>query len=286
VALVGRTNAGKSTFLNTLMESKISIVSEKPQTTRRRILGIRTTPMGQAIFFDSPGIHVPRSRLNERMMKDVHAALADTDLILHFMDLSQCREDPFVFDMLRATRKPLILVLSKADLVGRLSILPLISKLKDQCPWEEIVPISSVRNENIELLEGLIFKHLPPGIPIFPEEEVTSQTERFYLGELIREQILNLTRDELPFTTSVRVEEMADHGATRYIRAQIYVEHQNQRRILIGRQGQLLKTIGTGARQEMEAYYGGRKVFLELFIKVVPDWRNSEFLLGDVLDNS
>ena len=234
VALLGRTNVGKSTFLNAIMETKVSIVSNKPQTTRRQVLGIKTTERGQVIFFDSPGIHKPQYRLNEKMMKDVHNSLIDADLLLYFVDIQDKREDEFVLEMLRSVKKPTFLVINKIDIFKKSKALLKMDELKDIHTWAEIIPISALQKINIDLLEELIFKYLPVGENFFPEEEYTSQTERFYISELVREKLLNLTRSELPFTTTVKVEEIKDRGNdVTYVRAEIYVESQSQKKIVV-----------------------------------------------------
>ncbi len=284
VALLGRTNVGKSTFLNAIMETKVSIVSNKPQTTRRQILGIKTTERGQVIFFDSPGIHKPQYRLNEKMMKDVHNSLVDADLLLYFVDIQDKREDEFILEMLNSVPKPTILVINKIDKFKKSKALLRMDELKDIFPWKEIVPLSALKNINVDLLEDLIFKYLPEGENFFPEEEYTSQTERFYISELVREKLLNLTRSELPFTTTVKVEEITDRdNDVTFVRAEIYVESQSQKKIVVGKQGSLIKQIGEEARKDIEDYFD-RKVYLDLFVKVVPNWRNSPHVLHDIFD--
>lgn len=282
VAIIGRTNAGKSTFLNQVLEAKISIVSDKPQTTRRQILGIKTTPKGQIVFFDSPGIHRPHHRLNERMMKDVHASLGDTDLILYFVDIGIHRDDPFIRTMLEAAGKPVFLVINKIDKFSKSKILEFIDYHKDKFPWAEIIPISALSGDNTEYLLDLIFKYLPEGPPFYPEEELTVQSERYYAAEIVREKLLNETEDEIPYTTSVKTEEIDKRENVVYIRSEIYVESKSQKKIVIGSQGSRIKAIGEAARHELEEYFS-QKVYLELFVKVVPDWRNSPQAIQDML---
>jgi len=274
VALIGRTNAGKSTFLNSVMGAKISIVSDKPQTTRKRILGIHTTPRGQAVFFDSPGIHQPRSRLNEKMMKDVHMSLREADLVLYFTEIKDEREDPFILGLLEESRKPVILVINKIDMFRRSRSLARMAALKDRFPWKEIVPLSALNGVNVDLLESLIFNHLPSGTPLFPEDALTRQSESFYASELIREQLLQQTRHELPFTTLVTVEELKKREDLVIVNAEIHVETRSQKKIMVGRSGSMIKEIGTQARRELEDYFD-RKVFLDLHVRVSPNWRNS-----------
>lgn len=281
VALIGRTNVGKSTFLNAIMEAKIAIVSSKPQTTRKQILGIKTTEKGQIVFFDSPGIHKPHFRLNEKMMKDVYASLTDADLILYFIDISDRKQDEFVLSLLKDLKKNVFLVINKIDKFGKGKILQKIDQFKDVYPWTEIVPISALKEINLDLLEELIYKYLPENQGFYPDDELTLQTEKFYAAELVREKVLLMAEDELPFTTTVKVEEITDKEKVLYIRAEIYVESLSQKKILVGKHGNFVKLVGKLARKELEDYYY-RKVYLDLFIKVVANWRNSPFILSQL----
>ena len=283
VALLGRTNAGKSTFLNSILQVKVSIVSDKPQTTRRQILGIKTTEKGQIIFFDSPGIHKPHHKLNEKMMKDVHHSLHDADIILYFIDIDDTREDSFAISLFEDSKKPVFLIINKIDKYSKGKILKRIDFFKDLFQWHEIVPISALKGDNIDLLEELIYRHLPEGEWFYSDEDYTKQSEKFYLSELVREKILQLTRQELPYTTTVRIEELKDRGNIIYIRAEIYVESQSQKKIVIGKHGGLIKSMGERAREEIEGYFE-KKVFLDLFVKVVPDWRNKALIIKDLYE--
>lgn len=283
VALLGRTNVGKSTFLNAILETKVSIVSDKPQTTRRQILGIKTSSRGQIIFFDSPGIHIPRFRLNEKMMKDVYNSFMDADLLLYFIEIDDKREDEFIMEMIRNTDKPAFLVINKIDKYKKSKVLERIDFFKDIYPWREIIPLSALKEQNLDLLEDLIYQYLPEGENFFPEGEYTQQTEHFYIAELIREKILNLTRAELPFTTTVKVQEIKDREKVIYVRAEIYVESTSQKKIVLGKQGKLIKQIGESARKDIEDYFD-HQVFLDLHVKVVPNWRNSPQILGEIFD--
>lgn len=283
VALVGRTNVGKSTFLNALLEAKIAIVSAKPQTTRRRILGIKTTPRGQAVFFDCPGVHKPHFKLNELMMKEVRDALHDADLVLYFVALLDPSRDEFIHALLAEAKKPVFLVINKIDRQGRGRVLAKIQEYKDAFPWKEIVPISALRGDNLELIEELIFRYLPEGEDLYPAEESTLQSQAFYVGELVREKALGLVEDELPFTTTVKVEEIKDRGDTVYVRAEVYVDNPAQKKIVVGRQGGLVKRIGSEGRAALEEYFA-KKVYLDLFVKVVPGWRNSPQVIREIFD--
>jgi len=283
VALIGRTNVGKSTFLNRIMEAKVAIVSDSPQTTRRQILGIHTDRRGQIVFFDSPGIHKPHFKLNERMMKDVYSSLMDADIILYFVEIDDRRPDAFILGMIRDAKQPLFLIINKIDKYSRGRVLERIQAFKDLTEWDEIVPMSALRGDNVDHLETLLFEYLPPGEPFFPPEELTRQSDTYYVAELIREKVLRHTRQELPFTTSVKVQEMTDREKIRYIRAEIYVETHSQKKILVGKGGHLVKQVGAAARVEIEEYLG-KKVYLDLYIKVVPGWRNSPQFLKDIFD--
>ncbi len=282
VALIGRTNAGKSTFLNSLLEMKISIVSTKPQTTRRQILGIKTSTQGQIVFFDSPGIHIPHFELNKKMMNDVHSSMHDADLILYFVEMDNNKKDEFIYSLLKKTQKPVFLLINKIDKYNKGKALDKINYFKDDYNWSEIIPISALKPLNLDLVEKLIYQYLPPGEHHYPEDEYTVQTEKFYIAEMIREKILNFTRSELPFTTSVAVEELQKKENINYIRANIYVERRSQKKIVIGSKGSLIKKIGETARKDIEEYFA-KKAFVELYVKIVPNWRNSNFILNEVL---
>lgn len=281
VALIGRTNVGKSTFLNSIMDTKVSIVSNKPQTTRKQILGIKTTPRGQIIFFDSPGIHKPYFKLNEKMMKDVHSSLLDADLVLYFIDIDDQREDEFALSMFENANKPIFLVINKIDKYGKAKILSKIDLFKDSFQWTEIIPLSALKGTNVDLVEDLIYKYLPENEPFYPDEEFTLQSERFYVSEMIREKVLASTKAELPFTTTVKVEEITDKEKVVYVRAEIYVETQSQKKIMVGKHGNLVKQVGELARKDLEDYFD-KQVYVDLYIKVVPNWRNSPHILSQI----
>ncbi|MCP4151922.1 MAG: GTPase Era, partial [bacterium] len=268
-------------FLNKIMDTKVSIVSNKPQTTRKQILGIKSSKRGQIIFFDSPGIHKPHFKLNEKMMKDVHASLLDADLILYFIEIDDLREDEFALTMFKNAKKPVILVINKIDKYKKSRVLDRINLFKDTFPWAEIIPISALEGLNIDLIEDLIFKYLPKGGNFYPPDEFTMQSERFYVSEMIREKILTNTRAELPFTTSVNIEELTEKEKVFYIRAEIYVESRSQKKIMVGKHGNAVKNIGEQARVDLEDYFE-KKVYLDLYIKVMPNWRNSPHVLSQL----
>ena len=299
VALIGRPNVGKSTLLNKLLGEKIAIISDKPQTTRTRILGIKTTQKGQIIFVDNPGIHKPLHKLNKRMMNIVYSSLETSDLICLLIDASLRfgHGDQFVIDTLKKISTPIILLINKVDIVKKEKILPLIDNYKDLLDFKEIIPISALKGINLDILEEKIYDYLPEAEKIYSDDKVSDQSQKFILSEIIREKLLKYVREELPFVTAVYIEKMEDRPPGRayssigrksssedspkerkYIKASIFVEKDSHRRIIIGRQGKLIKTIGTEARQEMESILGV-KLFLDLGVKVKEKWRDSANVL-------
>jgi len=292
VALIGRPNTGKSTLLNALMGQKVAIVSDKPQTTRISILGIKTTETGQIIFIDNPGIHKPLHTLNRRMMNFVYSALETSDLVCLLVDASQKfgHGDEYVLETLKRVKTPVFLLINKVDIVRKDKVLPIIDRYKDLYPFPEIIPVSALKGDNLDVLEKLIYGALPAADKLYSDEEISDQSERFLLAEIIREKILNHVQEELPFVTAVYIEtiekkEQPDWkkpGVTRplvLIRATIYVEKDNHRAIILGRQGRVIKQIGIEARREIESILE-TKVYLDLHIKVRTGWRDAE----DVLD--
>jgi GTPase len=277
VALIGRPNAGKSTLLNRLVGEKIAAVSNKPQTTRHRIKGIVTLPEGQIVFIDTPGIHKPGHLLNRRMMSAVHDAILTVDLVVLMRDasVSTGNGDRFVLDLVRESGSKAILVLNKVDkLQQKETLLPLIQWYSEQYKFAEIVPVSALKGHSVDELLRTIAKNLPEGEPIFAEDELTDQSMRTLAAELVREQILATTGEEIPYVTAVVTESFdeSDPGVVR-IHCAIYVERGSQKAIIIGRGGSKLKQIGSAARQHIE-HLLGKRVFLQLFVKVVSDWRN------------
>jgi GTPase len=285
VALVGRPNAGKSTLLNHLVGEKIAAVSNKPQTTRHKIQGIVTLPEGQIVFVDTPGVHKPGYLLNRRMMAAVHDAILSVDAVVLLRDasVSTGNGDKFVLDLVKDSGKPSILVLNKIDKIkDKNALLPLIEYYAKEHDFQEIVPVSALKGEAIELLLKQIVKHLPEGEPIFGEDEMTDQSVRTIVAEMVREKILETTGEEIPYVTAV-VTEMYDESdpALPKIYCAIYVERPSQKAIIIGKQGAKLREIGTRARMDIEKLIGTR-VFLKLFVKVAPDWRNRERDLDEI----
>jgi GTP-binding protein Era len=290
VALIGRPNVGKSTLLNRLLGRKVAIISDKPQTTRTSILGIKTTEKGQIIFVDNPGIHRPLHKLNKRMMNFVYSALETSDLNCLMIDatLKFGHGDQFVIDTLKNISTPVILLLNKVDIIKKDKILPLIDRYKDLLPFKEIIPISALDGTNLDVLEDKIFESLPEVEKVYKDEEISHQSLRFLLSEIIREKMLSHVRQELPFVTAVLIDKIEDRARdddaaqkkpVKYIKARIFVEKDTHRKIVIGRHGSLIKTIGTEARLEMEHILEA-KVFLDLQVRVKEKWRDS----ADVLD--
>jgi GTP-binding protein Era len=285
VALIGRPNAGKSTLLNYLVGEKIAAVSNKPQTTRHKIQGIVTSDEGQIVFVDTPGVHKPGYLLNRRMMSAVHDAILSVDVVVLLRDasVSTGNGDKFVLELVKQADKPTILVLNKIDKVKeKHALLPLIEDYAKQHEFSEIVLISALKGEAIDNLLKQITKHLPAGEPIFGEDELTDQSMRTIVSEMVREKILETTGEELPYVTAVVTEKFdeTDPALTR-IYCAIYVERSSQKAIIIGKQGAKLRQIGTRARVDMEKLLGTR-VYLQLFVKVVEDWRNSERELNEI----
>lgn len=284
VSIIGRPNSGKSTLLNQLLGEKVSIVSDKPQTTRDNILGILTLKEGQIVFKDTPGIHKPEFELNRRMMQLLYDALEGVDLLLAIVDASTPfgAGDQFVTELLQKQKHPTFLLLNKVDLVQKQNLLPLMSFYSGKFAFAEIVPISALKKDNLDLLLTLILKHLPEGPPYFPEDQFTDKHERFLVGELVREKILHHTREELPFSIAVfvnRFQERDDQFV--FLACDIVVERPSQRKIVIGSHGQLLKQIGIEARADIEKLLG-KRIYLELFVKVQPDWRNDPRFLDSI----
>jgi GTPase len=284
VALIGRPNAGKSTLLNRLVGQKIAAVSDKPQTTRFRIQGVITKPEGQIVLVDTPGVHQPGYELNRRMMAAVQEALLGVDLVCLIRDasVSTGNGDRFVLDLVKRSEKPALLLLNKIDkLEERSALLPLIDWYRNEHEWEEIIPISALKEEMTDVLIESALRHLPEGEPIFSEDELTDQSLRVLVSEIVREKVLHATGDEIPYVTAVvteRYEEVREDFTRIY--CVIVVERGSQKKIIIGKGASRLKDIGIRARKDIEALLGHR-VHLELFVKVEEDWRNKEQLLDE-----
>lgn len=282
VCILGRPNAGKSTLLNALAGEKLAIVSPKPQTTRNRVLGVIHIPKkkgksgAQVVLIDTPGVHRPDSSLGKKMMSEVREALNGCDLVLLIVDSTRKDEDQFLFNLLAKSHTPIFLLLNKIDLLGgeKRKLLPLIEQYAKLHGFREIIPISAKKREGLEVLLEKVVESLPEGPPYFPEDQVTDQPARFMVSELIREQVLMNTAEEVPHSVTVLTESFEELPKLTRIAAAIYCEREGQKRILIGHQGQMLKKIGTAARLEIEKMLG-TKVFLELFVKVRANWREA-----------
>ena len=285
VALVGRPNAGKSTLLNRLVGEKIAAVSNKPQTTRFKILGIVNHPQGQIVLVDTPGVHKPGYELNRRMMSAVHDALLGVDVICLIRDasVSTGNGDRFVLELVKQSDKPSLLLLNKTDrLADKSKLLPLIESYQRAHDWKAIVPISALKGDQIEQLLGEMISNLPEAVPIFSSDEFTDQPMRVLVAETVREKILESTGEEIPYVTAVvteRWEEVRDDFTRIY--CAIFVERESQKKIIIGRGAQRLKQIGMRARSEIEKMLGHR-CHLELFVKVEEDWRDQQHLLDEM----
>lgn len=283
-ALIGRPNAGKSTLLNKLVGEKIAIVSDKPQTTRTRISGVLTRQEGQVVFLDTPGVHKPGYQLNRRMMSIVTDALSSVDLILLMIDATQAMGagDRFVLEMMKRVATPAFLMLNKIDrLADKSKLLSLIQRYTAEREFVEVIPVSALKGDNVELLLEKIFAQLPEGERLYPEDTLTDQPERMLVAELVREKILQATSEEIPYVTAVLVELWEETEEKLKIHCLIYVERVSHRAIVIGRGGARLKEIGTLARKDIEKMLG-RKIFLGLHVKVRERWRDDERALNEL----
>lgn len=290
VCILGRPNAGKSTLLNALVGEKLAIVSPKPQTTRNRILGIVQIPKqknragAQIVLIDTPGVHKPDSSLGKKMMAEVREALEGCDLLLLIADVTQRfgQSDQFTLEMAKRTDTPVFLLLNKIDLLKQKDrLLPMIDEYRRLYDFKEIIPLSARTAEGLDILLEKIVENLPAGQAYFPEDQVTDQPARFMVAETIREQVLLATSEEVPYATTVIVEQFEEGAKLTRIAATIYCEREGQKRILVGKQGQMLKKIGTAARLQIEKIVGTR-VYLELFVKVHPNWRESRAFIEEL----
>ena len=285
VSFLGRPNAGKSTLLNRIVGHKLAIVSDKPQTTRTRIVGVKNYDTGQVVFVDTPGVHKPTHRMNRRMVDVALDAMREVDLLALVVDVSvkPGPGDRYLLKLLQDVKTPAILALNKVDLVSKPTLLPLIEQYSRAHPFVEIVPISAADGTNVDVLEKLFVQHLPEGEPLYPADYVTDQPERFFISEIIREQVLQMTHDELPFSTAVIVDQLEPAGDDKIIKlyCTILVDRESQKPIVVGRGGAMIKAIGTAARAELQRYLEAR-VYLDLHVKVKSDWRDDERLLDEM----
>jgi len=292
VAIVGRPNAGKSTLLNRIIGEKIAIVSDKPQTTRTRILGAKNYPAeasakaGQVIFVDTPGIHRPLHRMNVRMVDAAVDSLKEVDavVLVHDASTKAGHGDEFVTNLVKNARVPVVLALNKIDLIKKSSLLPMIEQLQKWATFSDIVPISAGTGDGVDALEKALLEKMPDAEPLFPEDFLTDQPERVLVAETVREKVLRHTRDELPFSTAVVIDQFEEPDRPRGLMrlfCTILVETESQKPIVIGRAGSMIKRIGTEAREDIERFFNC-KVYLDLRVKVRPNWRDDERALDEL----
>jgi len=283
VSIIGRPNVGKSTLLNSILGEKVSIVTPKPQTTRNRIRGIKTLPAEQIIFIDTPGIHKPRHKLGDTMVKTALEAFKEVDIILFMVEPHDPgKGDKFIIKLLEEAQTPVFLLINKIDTIKKLDLLPLIDRLKEFYPFKEIIPISALKQDGIEILLKKIYDYLPPGPKYYSDDIITDQLERFMVSEIIREKATEMTEEEIPHSIAVEVIEWKEReSGLILIMSNIYVERDSQKGIIIGKGGRMLKAIGTAARADIEKLLN-TKVFLELWVKVKKDWRDNRKTLEEL----
>ncbi|MDE3156733.1 MAG: GTPase Era [Acidobacteriota bacterium] len=285
VALIGRPNAGKSTLLNRLAGTKLAIVSDKPQTTRTRILAVQNYPDAQVVFIDTPGIHRPLHRMNVRMVQTAIDSIRDVDVLCVVVDASEAPGggERFLMTLLAEATLPVVLVLNKIDRIQKTQLLPAIDRYRALRPFAAIVPVSALTGENVDRLEAVLREQLPEGPALYPVDYLTDQPERFFVAEIVREKVLQLTHAEIPFATAVavdRFEEPDERGLLRLF-CTILVDRESQKPIIVGRQGAMIKAIGTAAREDLERFFQAR-VFLDLHVKVRSRWRDDDQLLDEL----
>lgn len=271
VSIIGKPNVGKSTLLNKLLKKKIAIVSHKPQTTRHKILGILDGESYQILFLDTPGIVNPKYKLQESMLNKVHAAISDADIILFMVDPFNIQTEKSIIS--KVENRPFFLVINKIDLIEKEKLLPLIDSYKDIFRFDEAIPISALKEDGLDLLTESILNYLPEGKPFYPENQLSERDERFFVGEIVREKIFKRYGEEIPYSTAVVVDEFTERKDKKdYISVKIFVERDSQKKIIIGKDGDSLKELGKISREEIEDFLG-RKVYLDLWVKVRKNWR-------------
>ncbi len=285
ISIIGRPNVGKSTFLNRVIGQKIAIMSDKPQTTRNKVQGVLTTNDSQMIFIDTPGIHKPKHKLGDFMLKVSKNTLREVDVIMFMVNAEQKlgKGDEFILEMLAGNSTPVFLVINKIDQIHPDELIGIIESYKDRYDFAEIVPISALQGNNVESLLTTLTKYLPEGPQYYPADQVTDHPERFIISELIREKVLHLTREEIPHSIAVVIDKIRrdeENEDKIHVAATIIVERDSQKGIVIGKRGALLKEVGTRARKDIEMLLGS-KVYLELWVKVQKDWRNKSTHLRD-----
>ena len=285
IAIIGRPNVGKSTLLNQILGEKVAIVSPRPQTTRNRITGIRTTETSQIVFLDTPGIHQGHSMINRRLVDTALQTLDEVDGVLWLLDTHDRikQEEERIAETLRGVETPVLILINKMDLVSKGKLLPLMERCAQLLPGKEIVPISALKGDGVPILLDIVEKWLSEGEPFFTQGEYTDQTERFLTSEIIREKVFNLTRQEIPYGVAVTIDEFTEKEEKNLIviAATIHTERNSHKGILIGKRGAMLKEIGQRAREELEKIFACR-IFLELFIRVDPDWTQNPNLLTEM----
>ena len=283
IALVGRPNVGKSTLLNAIMGRKVAITSNKPQTTRNLIQGIYNDDESQMVFVDTPGIHKPKHKLGKILNKQTYLTFNDVDIILFLVDITEelGKGDMFVIDLLQNVNKPVILVINKIDKLPRVEILKKIEQYKDLYNFDEIIPISAYKNDNVDRLINVLKGKLTDNIKYYDEDAWTNVSTRFLISELIREKILELTDEEVPHSVSVVVDQIEYNNNAANINATIVVDRENLKKILVGKNGSMIKEIGIRSRKDIEPLIG-KNVYLELFVKVIPKWRDREKFLNEI----
>lgn len=283
VSIIGRPNVGKSTLLNRIIGQKITIMSDKAQTTRNKIQGIHTTDKEQIVFIDTPGIHKPKHRLGDFMVESALSTLGEVDAVLFLVNVDEKRGpgDNFILEKLKNVSSPVFLVLNKIDLIHPDKLLPIIEEYQQEYEFAEIIPVSASQGNNVDRLLDVLSTYLPEGPPFYPEDQVSDHPEYFIVSELIREKVLELTREEVPHSVAVVVEGMRRNEDDKVqVDATVIVERKSQKGIIIGKGGSMLKQIGTRARRDIEVLLGD-KIYLELWVKVQKDWRDKQFYLQD-----
>ena len=286
MSFIGRPNAGKSTLLNRLVGAKLAIVSDKPQTTRTRILGVKNYPDAQVIFLDTPGIHRPLHRMNVRMVDTALDTIGEVDVLGVVVDAAEPpgKGDRFVLDLLKDVTTPVFLILNKIDLIKKSKLLPIIDRYRQERPFAEIVPISASTGDGVDRLERVIVERLPEGERRYAEDYLTDQPERFLAAEIVREKLLQFTHAEIPFSSAVVVDRFEEPGEAQPILGlycTIVVDRESQKPIVVGKGGAMIKRIGTAAREELERFFGAR-VYLDLHVRVKAEWREDDRVLGEI----
>ena len=286
VSLIGRPNAGKSTLLNRLVGTKLAIVSDKPQTTRTRILGVKNYEGAQVVFLDTPGIHRPLHRMNVRMVDAAVDTIREVDVLGLVVDVGEPpgKGDRFVLDLVKHAKAPVFLILNKIDLVKKSRLLPIIQQYGESGTFAEIIPLSAATGDNVDRLERAIIDRLPEGERLYPEDYLTDQPERFFAAEIVREKLLQFTHAEIPFSSAVvvdRFEEPSGPKAILRLYCTIVVDRESQKPIVVGRGGEMVKKIGTAAREDLERFFDTR-VFLDLHVRVKSEWREDDAVLDDI----